>query len=175
MLYKNRISITGPESCGKSVLSVELAKHYKTSFVKEVSRSYLEEKLNYSYTDIINIAKLQLKSEDNKAIENNRLLFCDTDILVNKIWINYVYNRLDKWIEDRFLQHEYGLYLLCYHDLEWQYDPLRENPNNRDELFHLYELALKDAGFNYKVVRGQGKKRLQNAVNIIDDYLNQHE
>ncbi|PLX04753.1 MAG: ATPase [Marinilabiliales bacterium] len=175
MLYKNRISITGPESCGKSVLSVELAKHYDTKFVKEVSRSYLEGKANYSYSDIINIAKLQLKSEEANAKENNGLLFCDTDILVNKIWINYVYNKIDKWIEDNFLQHEYGLYLLCYPDLEWQYDPLRENPNNREELFVLYESELKSAGFNYKIVKGQGEKRLQNAFNIIDGYLKKHE
>lgn len=175
MLFKNRISITGPESSGKSVLSINLAKQYNTNFVKEVSRSYLEGKSNYSYSDIVNIAKLQLNSEEKNAIENTGLLFCDTDILVNKIWIKYVYNKIDKWIEDNFLQHEYGLYLLCYPDLEWQYDPLRENPNNREELFLLYESELKKAGFNYKIVRGQGKKRLQNAVNIVDDYLNQNE
>lgn len=173
MLYKNRISITGPESCGKSALSVDLAKYYKTEFVEEVSRSYLEGKTNYSYTDIINIAKLQLKSEEENA--NNELLFCDTDILVNKIWIKYVYNKIDKWIEDNFLQHEYGLYLLCYPDLEWQYDPLRENPNNREELFVLYKSELKSAGFNYKIVKGQGEKRLRNAIDIIDDYLKKHE
>lgn len=175
MLYKNRISITGPESCGKSILSIELAKHYNTNYVKEVSRIYLEGKSNYTFSDIINIAKLQLNSEKEKAIKNNGLLFCDTDILVNKIWINYVYNIFDEWIEDRFLQHEYGLYLLCFPDLKWQYDPLRENPNNREELFLLYESELQQAGFNYKIISGQGKKRLQNAVNIIDDYLKQHE
>jgi len=173
MLFKNRISITGPESCGKSALSVELAKYYNTKYVEEVSRSYLKGKANYSYNDIISIAKLQLKKEEENA--NNELLFCDTDILVNKIWINYVYNKTDKWIEDNFLQHEYGLYLLCYPDLEWQYDPLRENPNNREELFVLYESELKSAGFNYKIVKGQGEKRLRNAIDIIDDYLKKYE
>ncbi len=168
---QNRISICGPESTGKSWLSSELAKYYKTCFVEEYSRDYLKGKASYNKEDILKIAKIQLEKEDEIAKKCKSVLFCDTDLLVNKIWSQYVYGETDKWIEDKFINHEYGLYLLCFPDIDWEYDPLRENPYDRDLLFDMYETELKNARFNYKIVRGKGNKRLQNAVKFVDDYL----
>ena len=37
-----RIAITGPESTGKSMLTAQLAKHYKAVMVAEYAREYLE-------------------------------------------------------------------------------------------------------------------------------------
>jgi len=167
----NRISICGPESTGKSWLSSKLAGYYKTCFVEEYSREYLDGKESYNKDDILKIAQRQLKEEEETAKTCNSVLFCDTDLLVNKIWSQYVFGEADKWIEDNFIKHEYGLYLLCYPDIEWKYDPLRENPENRDLLFKMYEDELRTAGFNYKIVRGGGNKRMQNAVKFVDEYL----
>lgn len=167
----NRISITGSESTAKSWLTVELAKYYKACRVDEYSREFLSENNIYTETDIIKIAKEQLSREEIIASGCDSLVFCDTDVLVNKIWSTYVYQNCDPWIEKEFINHEYGLYLLCAPDIEWEYDPLRENPDNRQEIFILYENALKDAGFNYKIISGQGNKRLQNAVKAVDTYL----
>ena len=36
--------VFGPESTGKTSLAVELAKHYKTLFVKEFAREFLQKK-----------------------------------------------------------------------------------------------------------------------------------
>ncbi len=168
---QNRISICGPESTAKTWLSSELAKYYKTCFVEEYSREYLKGKESYKKEDILRIAKTQLEKEEEIAKYCKSVLFCDTDLLVNKIWSRYVFGETDKWIDDEFIKHEYGLYLLCFPDIEWEYDPLRENPDNRDLLFEMYEAELKIAGFNYKIVRGKGNKRLQNAVKFVDDYL----
>lgn len=168
---KNRISITGPESTAKTWLTGELAKHYNSSFVEEYSREYLEEKNGYKQIDILNIAQQQLANEEMLAKKSDSLLFCDTDLLVNKIWSIYVFKNCHKWIADNFKNHEYGLYLLCFPDIDWTPDPLRENRVNRDLLFDMYESELKNAGFNYKVVKGFNNNRLQNAVNFVDDYL----
>lgn len=167
----NRISICGPESSGKSWLSSKLADHYDTCLVEEYSRKYLVGKGSYNKDDILKIAKGQLKEEEEIAKSCNSVLFCDTDLLVNKIWSQYVFGEADKWIEDNFIKHEYGLYLLCSPDIEWENDPLRENPDNRDLLFGLYEVELKVAKFNYKIVSGQGNKRMQNAVKFVDEFL----
>ena len=171
MQFKNRVSITGPESTGKSWLSKQLALHYKTRFVEEYSRGYLKEKTEYSKEDIYKIAKGQLETEIKTAESKPSILFCDTDLLVNKIWSKYVFGEVDKWTENKFIEHEYGLYLLCYPDIEWEFDPLRENPDNRLLLFEMYEAELKKAGFNYKIIKGQGNERLKNAVSFVDDYL----
>ncbi|PLX11309.1 MAG: ATPase [Marinilabiliales bacterium] len=171
MLHKNRISITGPESCGKSLLAKQLAEYYNTNYCEEVSRNYLKNKTAYDYEDILEIAKLQLKKENDLYEARNSIIFCDTDILVNLIWSKYVFNKVDNWITDKFTKHEYGLYLLCYPDIEWEFDPLRENPTNREELFQLYENELKTFGYNYVIIRGKGNKRILSAVNAVNKYL----
>jgi len=167
----NRISITGPEATAKSWLTQSLAKHFKTCFVEEYSREFLAVNSKYEKSDILKIARQQLLNEETKAINCNSILFCDTDILVNKIWSLFVFNECDTWIENEFINHEYGLYLLCFPDIDWEYDPLRENPDNRMQLFEMYESELINAGFNYKIIKGLGNNRLQNAVKFVDNYI----
>ena len=64
----------------------------------------------------------------------------------------------------------HDLYLLCYIDLPWEADPLREDPQDRERLFNLYESELQSRDLNYGIVRGKGSKRLQNAINIVDKF-----
>lgn len=81
-----KVAVTGPESTGKSKLAEGLAKHFNTTYVPEYSREYLKE-IGTSYTleDVLNIARGQLASERKYQRLANRFLFCDTDMLVNKI------------------------------------------------------------------------------------------
>ena len=43
-----KIAVTGPESSGKTTLSRSLSEHFKTPYITEFSRTYLEKK-NGSY------------------------------------------------------------------------------------------------------------------------------
>ena len=166
-----RISITGPESTGKSCLAQQLAGHYQTLWVPEFARKYLEDnKRSYTYEDILVIAKAQFK-EENSAAGRTELLFCDTDFCVTSIWCNVKYGKCHGWITDKLEQNHYGLYLLCDIDLPWQYDPLREHPEMRSELFGMYRDLLEEKGFNYRVVKGIGEERLKNAAVFVDEYL----
>ena len=74
----------------------------------------------------------------------NKLLICDTNLLVIKVWLNYKYGTCPQWIIDAIKNTHYDLYLLTAIDLPWQPDHLRENPNDREELFKIYlkELEL---------------------------------
>ncbi len=167
-----RISITGPESTGKSVLAKRLAEHYNTSYVPEYARMYLKDiGTNYTMDDVLQIAKGQLFSEWQFVPLAKKVLFCDTDFLVTKIWCEVKFNACPAWIEQQFREHRYDLYLLCYPDLAWQPDPLRENPDDRDYLFRLYEQELNKHGFRYAVVKGVGDQRLKNAVKFVDEIL----
>jgi len=166
-----RISVTGPESTGKSWLAKRLAEHYKTAWVPEYARKYLVE-INrpYNYDDILEIAKKQFEQE-NLASENIELLFCDTDLCVTNIWCKVKYGKCHEWLTAELEQNNYGLYLLCNIDLPWQYDPLREHPEMRSELFGMYLDLLQEHHFNYQVVNGTGEERLQNAITFVDEYL----
>jgi nicotinamide riboside kinase len=74
-----KIVIIGPESTGKSTLCKKLAEHYKTQWCPEFAREYLlEHGTNYSFDDLLTIAKGQLALEDGYsgellALKNERL------------------------------------------------------------------------------------------------------
>ena len=64
-----KIVVIGPESTGKSTLCSQLAAHYNTLWVPEYAREYLEKNgTNYSYDDLLAIAKGQINSEENLVI-----------------------------------------------------------------------------------------------------------
>jgi NadR type nicotinamide-nucleotide adenylyltransferase len=166
-----RISITGPESTGKSLLAEQLAKHYQTQWVPEFARFYLESiDRPYTYDDILVIAQKQLENENRAATKCN-LLFCDTDFCVTNIWCRVKFGKCHDWITSQLLQHQYDLYLLCDIDLPWQYDPLREHPEMRSELFGMYRDLIIEHGFNFRIVQGTGAERLQCAIDFVDKYI----
>jgi NadR type nicotinamide-nucleotide adenylyltransferase len=169
--FMMRISITGPESTGKSWLTHRLAGHYNASWVSEYARQYLED-INrpYTYDDILVIAQRQFE-EENSAGKGTGLLFCDTDLCVTNIWCKVKYGKCHDWINSKLKENHYDLYLLCNIDLPWQYDPLREHPEMRAELFGMYLDLLENLHFNYRIVSGNGEERLENAIHFVDEYL----
>lgn len=60
-----KIVILGPESTGKSTLCEQLAAHFKSRWVPEYARTYLEGTGNvYAYEDLWEIAKGQMEAEE---------------------------------------------------------------------------------------------------------------
>ncbi|HNQ83228.1 MAG TPA: ATP-binding protein [Bacteroidales bacterium] len=163
-----RISITGPESTGKSALAKELAAHFGTVWVPEYAREYLE-KLGrrYEFEDIAIIAIGQLEQENRMAAKADQIVFCDTDMLVCKIWSEFRYGHCDAWLQKIVRSHVYDLYLLCDIDLPWEEDPLRENPKERQELFDIYLRELQKMNANFGIVTGTGDQRLRNAISAV--------
>jgi len=167
-----RIAITGPESTGKSWLASRLAEEFNTIWVTEYAREYLEKNgADYGFDDILQIAKGQKRQEELLLEDANKFLFSDTDPIVTKIWSEVVFGKCDKWIENEIATHPYDLYLLCYPDLPWEPDPLRENPDNRLALFELYLEELSTRGYIFKIVKGVGEERLENAVGYVKEIL----
>jgi NadR type nicotinamide-nucleotide adenylyltransferase len=168
----SRIAITGPESTGKSRLSEELAAHYKTVFVPEFAREYINGlDREYNQDDILRIAKEQIRTEQEMAEKADKLLFCDTELIVTKIWSEVKYGTCNPWILQKIEENNYDLFLLCNIDLPWEQDPQREHPHMREKLFRLYFEELTERGFPFKVVSGTGKERLLNAVGLIEQSL----
>ncbi len=167
-----RVAITGPESTGKSWLAKQLANHYHTVWVPEYAREYLEANgPEYVYDDIVFFARKQKEREDSLANVATNLIFCDTEPVVTKIWSEVVFNKCDPWIEHEMANNPYDLYLLCYPDIRWEPDTLRENPDNRMELFELYVKEMEANRLPYVVIRGVGKERLQHALDAVNRML----
>jgi NadR type nicotinamide-nucleotide adenylyltransferase len=167
-----RIAVTGPESTGKSWLTEHLAIHFNTKFVSEYAREYIEN-LNrpYVFEDIEAIARHQLLLEENALANANGFLFIDTDFFVTKIWSDFVYHKCCPWILDQLQYHPYDLHLLCNIDLPWEYDPQREHPNQRKELFDIYQQELELSGRPFEIISGTGEARLESAINAISKHI----
>ncbi|HBG71339.1 MAG: hypothetical protein A2W93_01515 [Bacteroidetes bacterium GWF2_43_63] len=166
-----RIAVTGPESTGKSTLAEYLAAKFGGVSVPEYAREYLE-KLGreYNFDDILKIAQQQILNEDNAAIEN-KLVFCDTELLVTKIWCDDKFGHCHSWIIDELNKRKYDLVLLCNIDLPWEPDPQREDPHRREHLMTLYQEQVVEYYGNVAEVIGEGEDRLQFASKIVEELL----
>jgi nicotinamide riboside kinase len=154
------------------MLAQQLAGHYRTVWVPEYAREYID-RLNrpYEENDILEIAKGQLEHEEHLAGKAHELLFCDTELTVTKIWSEVKYGRCHPWILEQIGSHPYPLYLLCDIDIPWQADPQREHPHLRKYLLDLYEQELAGRGVNFRIISGLGESRLQSAVREVERYL----
>ena len=85
-----KIIVTGPENSGKTTLCKALSEHFNIHFSEEYARGYID-KLDrtYTQTDLLEIAKGQLTSEQNAQL-------LDTDLITIKIWSEYKYGSCDQ-------------------------------------------------------------------------------
>ncbi|RMG69257.1 MAG: ATPase, partial [Bacteroidetes bacterium] len=105
---------------------------YARAYLSTLGRPYREE-------DLLAIARGQLAAEARVIDPDKPYLFCDTNLLVIRIWSEVKYGRCDPEIRDMERLDRYALHLLTYPDLPWEPDPLRESPHRLRELFDHYE------------------------------------
>lgn len=166
-----RIAIVGPESTGKSELCQHLARIYDTEWVPEFARFYLD-RLGRPYTqdDLLQIAKGQVAWEEEKEQIAGNYLFCDTNLLVIKIWSDHKYGSTDPWILEQLSSRPYDFYLLGNIDLIWRPDPQREHPKLRRHFFDIYEGYLKDHDLPYGIVSGIEENRVSCAQKLLEEF-----
>ncbi|MEM6966672.1 MAG: ATP-binding protein [Bacteroidota bacterium] len=163
-----KIILTGPESSGKTTLAQQLAEQFDSVWVPEFARTYLEGlKRPYREDDLVKIAKGQKDLEDFFYKKANRFLFCDTSMLVIKVWSEYRYQSCDKWITEQFEKDQQELYILCSPDIPWTFDPQRENPNDREELLKIYKKELTKYEKKYIQVSGNEHDRFSKIVSYL--------
>lgn len=168
-----RIAITGPESTGKSTLTRELAKTYNSEWVEEFAREYLNNTQGiYCQDDLLHIAKQQFKLNSMTFASKEKPLFCDTEISVIKIWSLVKYGNCHKEIIDLQQLQQFDFYFLCDIDTVWEYDPLREHPEMREELFEMYLNEMKTMNFPFEVVSGSLADRLEKCKSILKENFN---
>lgn len=170
------VGIVGPESTGKSTLTQALAKHFQVDFVPEIAREYLNQLgKDYQFDDLKKIALLQFEAENKERNKQQKIVFCDTTLLVIKIWSEFKYHRCDEWILKAEKESRYDLLLLTEIDLPWEEDPLREHPHERVELFSIYYRSLIQKNQPFKVIFGNEKERFERAIRAIESLKSAHK
>lgn len=164
-----KIYLTGTESSGKTTIAKALSNHYACPWVPEYARQYLQEKQGkYEFKDLESISQGQIELEAQFEKGDPSKLILDTDQLVLYVWSMHKYGRVSSSIEHRLKAQKGGLHLLFRPDIAWEDDPLRESPNEREELFEKYKGTLEAFALDYEIVEGKGKSRLITAIKAIE-------
>lgn len=167
-----RVVVLGPESTGKSELSEFLATEFSTLWVREYARDYLEHlPVSYTRSDLLHIAKGQIALEDDCALRAKRVLICDTNLYVIKIWSEFKYGFCDPIILDSIATRKYDLYLLTNIDVPWEPDPLREHPAQREVLYELYLKEMRNQPVPFTEITGTRENRRRLAVESVKRLL----
>ena len=173
-----KVVIFGPESTGKTTLAKDLASHYKTKWVPEYAREYLQKKWDESKTiceleDLLPIARGQIDLENRIGMEADTILICDTDLLETKVYSEiYFDDYCDPELEVAALANRYDLYLLTNIDVPWEKDDLRDRPFDREAIFDKFKEALEEYDRNFVILKGDRRTRLHQAITEIDQYMN---
>jgi len=172
MSKTKKIVLTGPESTGKSSLINKLAEYFAMPCVPEIARNYvLNLKRQYNYQDVVKIAELQIEKESQMMNSGHAFVFFDTDLIITKIWMLHCFGKQPSWLDQAIISTAADLHLLCYYDLIWEPNPVRENPDIRPELFLKYKREIIRNGMNYRVVKGVNDTRFQNARKAVQDFF----
>jgi NadR type nicotinamide-nucleotide adenylyltransferase len=167
-----RIAIIGPECTGKSDLSMFLADHFKTNWVPEYARVYLNDlDRPYEQNDLKMIAQGQLYLEDQLAQSANQVIICDTNLYVIKVWSNFKYQNCDPEILESIKTRKYDLYLLTFVDIPWEEDPQREHPNQREVLYNIYLAEMENQSVPFLEIKGDRSSRIKTAIDAVESLL----
>ena len=80
----------------------------------------------------------------------------------------------NKWIINQIKKQkkEKRFYLLCKPDIKWEEDPLRENPNNRLELYKIYKEEIKRLNHDYYIVKAKNRStKILSEILIKNSYI----
>ncbi|MCI4444334.1 MAG: DUF4301 family protein, partial [Lentimicrobium sp.] len=169
-----RIALFGPESTGKTTLAIQLAEHFNTAWVPEFARDYLQEKWDNTsqicdVDDMLPIAYGQTKLENDALSSANKFLFCDTNLLVTKVFSEVYYNFCDPKLDKAALEHEYDLFFLTDIDVPWEKDDLRDKAEGRESVFAVFKQTLIDNNKPFITLSGDKNLRLCKAITIVND------
>jgi NadR type nicotinamide-nucleotide adenylyltransferase len=170
--YVKRVVVFGPESTGKTTLCRDLAAHYRTVWVSEYARGHLDNKAApCEPADIPLIARGHAASEDALARQAERVLFCDTDLLMTVVYSELYYGTCPEWLRREAERRTYDLYLLTDVDVPWVADPQRDMPHRREEIRERCRRALAERGRPYVLVGGSWEQRFETARRAVDALL----
>ena len=170
-----KIALFGPESTGKTTLARQLAIHFETVWTPEFARDYLQQKWNSEaktceLEDLLPIAGGQVRLENEALLKANKHLFCDTTLMVTKVFSEMYYNYCDPVLDKAARKHKYDLFFLTDVDMPWTKDDLRDRPENRCETFEIFKSALIENNKPFIVLSGNEQQRFQQAVTIVDNF-----
>jgi NadR type nicotinamide-nucleotide adenylyltransferase len=172
-----RVVLFGTESTGKSALAQALAAHFGEPWAPEFVREFWDRHGGQiTAADLPTIARGQIANEETAALRAERLLFCDTDLLMNVRWADDLFpGACPDWVRESadLRARDYACYLYCEPDLPWEPDPQRsfDDPESWQASAHRCRAMLAKRELSYVSVGGRGEERFAVAKAAVDAML----
>ncbi len=175
--YVKKVLIIGSESCGKSVLTINLAHHYHTNYLEEVGRDLSELSgtdemmLTEDFTRIL----LEHKAKELRLAEHSsKVLIEDTDCLITRFFMDFLENGSEENIrlaESIAALNHYDLILHAEPDVAWVQDGDRSKAieENRQLYSERIEKLYERFGFRCVRLSGSYAERYEKAIQLIDE------
>lgn len=169
------VVLAGPESSGKSWLAALLQQRFGSTMVGEYVRYFIEQNpRDTCLADIPDIARGQLRWEDEARAKQPGLLILDTHLLSNILWSQTLFGDCPAWLEAELLKRHYDLHLLLSpDDVEWTADGQRCQPSltERQAFFAASLQWLTDHQQPVQVITGDWHARQQHACAAVEQLL----
>ncbi len=161
MTAVQRIAILGAESSGKSTLAAALAERYRTVWVPEYLREFVDTTGRVPREeDQYGIARTQMEREDAAALAANGYLFCDTTPMMTALYSRWYWNRVDAQLSVLERRHDYALTLVTAPDSPWEADGLQRESDAVRQTIHRQVLQMLDErGIGYVLLQGELAER----------------
>lgn len=147
-----------------------LSKEYNACLIPEIARDFISNlKRPYQAHDVLHMASLQFQAQLNHV--DCPLMISDTSLLNYLIWMEVKYGYVHPQIQEWFFLQQIDGYILLAPDLEWEEDPLRENPLRLDELFEMYRTKLTELEVPFFIIKGIGNQRNERAREALEHLI----
>jgi HTH-type transcriptional repressor of NAD biosynthesis genes len=156
--FVKRICFYGPESTGKSTAAVRMAEHYNTLSVPEVARELITSN-QFSVDDIVRIGIAQTERVLEYTKLANKLLFCDTDLIITQIYSRHYLGVVPQILYELEKKVSYDKYFFFDIDIPWIDDGLRDLENERESMREIFLNELRRRNIDFVMVRGSFEER----------------
>jgi HTH-type transcriptional repressor of NAD biosynthesis genes len=156
--FVKRICFYGPESTGKSTAAVRMAEHYNTLSVPEVARELISSN-KFSVDDIIRIGIAQTERVLEYSKLANKLLFCDTDLIITQIYSRHYLGVVPEILYELEKKVSYDKYFFFDIDIPWIDDGLRDLEKERESMREIFLDELRKRNIDFVMVHGSFEER----------------
>jgi len=175
--FAKKILITGTESCGKTTMVKKLAKHYNTSYVREVGRDYCEKYNNQLTADMFDKIAMEHYLLHDKSECYNKISFIDSDAVITQYYRDMYISEekyQSKIIDAIIAKQNFDLILYLEPDVLWVADGYRFAGDNKvrrvlnDKLKNMYFKW----GYNLTFIHGNNyDQRFEQAKAWVDGII----
>jgi NadR type nicotinamide-nucleotide adenylyltransferase len=161
-----RVAILGGEASGKSTLAAALATHYRSIWVPEYLRDFVEAQQRTPHPhEQFSIAAKQVERETAALARAAGFLFCDTSPRMTAAYSRHYFGNTDAALDALTMAHTYDATIVTAPTIPWASDGLQHDSEAARQAVHdIVVDMLQRAVIPFLLVDGDVAQRVEQTV-----------